>query len=118
MIATPQKMMLIFVDQTDMWRDRPLYEAIVHLLERHQMAGATVINGVMGYGVHRRIHRKGIFGVSDEKPVLIIVIDAEERIRAVLPSICPMVKEGLITLQDTEVVWTGAASQQPEHASG
>jgi PII-like signaling protein len=108
MIAKPQKMLIIFIDQTDRWRDRSLYEAIVQVLARHEIAGATVMSGIMGYGIHRRIHQKGLFGVSDEKPVTIVVIDNEEKIRAVLPGIFPMVKEGLVTMQDTEVLWTGA----------
>ena len=108
MIAKPQKMLLIFIDLTDQWRDRNLYEVIVQVLARHRIAGATVMSGIMGYGIHRRIHQKGLFGVSDEKPVTILAIDTEEKIRAVLPSIFPMVREGLITLQDTDVLWTGA----------
>src|SRR4051794_10623296 len=107
MIAKPQKLLLIFIDLTDTWRDRRLHEAIVQVLERNDIAGATVLSGIMGYGIHRRIHQKGLFGVSDEKPVTILVIDTEEKIRAVLPAIFPMVNEGLITLQDTEVLWKG-----------
>jgi PII-like signaling protein len=113
-IAKPQKMLLIFIDLTDQWRDRKLYEAIVQVLERQEIAGATVMSGIMGYGIHRRIHQKGLFGVSDEKPVTIVVIDTEDKIRAVLPAICPMVKEGLITLQDTDVVWTGAVAAESD----
>ena len=101
------KMMIVFCDETDMWRKERLYAAIVRVLERHGIAGATVLSGTMGYGVHRRIHQKGLFGVSDEKPVAIIVIDEETAIRAVLPTILPMVREGLITLQDSEVLSTG-----------
>lgn len=111
MIPGPQKMLLIFVDLTDSWNGRTLYEVIVETLERAGIAGATALTGIMGYGIHRHIHRKGLFGVADEKPVTIVVIDTEEKIRAVLPRICPMVKEGLITLQDTEVLWTGEAER-------
>jgi PII-like signaling protein len=60
-------------------------------------------NGIMGYGVSRRVHRKGLFGVTDEKPVVISAVDSEETIRAVLPYLLPMVKEGLIVLHDAEV---------------
>jgi PII-like signaling protein len=71
------------------------------------MLGATVNLGLMGYSRHRQIHRRGLFGVSDDKPVTIIAIDTEEKIRAVLPHIVPMVREGLIMIQDTEVISTG-----------
>ena len=107
MMGGPQKSLVIFVDETDMWHELRLYEAIVRVLEHEGMAGATVHSGLMGYGRHRRIHRRGLFGVSDDKPVTIIAVDGEEKIRAVLPHIVPMVREGLIMLQDAEVISTG-----------
>lgn len=103
------KALVIFVDETDMWQESRLYEVIVVALQRHGIAGATVNSGLMGYGRHRRIHRKGLFGVSDDRPVTIIAVDTEENIRAVLPTIVPMVREGLVMLQDAEVISTGAA---------
>lgn len=109
MIAAPQKMLLIFMDETDMWREERLYSAIVRVLERSGIAGVTVLSGIMGYGIHRRIHHKGLFGVSDEKPITMVAIDQEEKIRAVLASVVPMVREGLVTLLDTEVISTGSA---------
>ena len=105
----PQKVLVIFIDETDMWRELKLYEAIVRVLEHAGLAGATVNSGLMGYGKHRRIHRRGLFGVSDDKPVTIIAVDTEEKIRAVLPQITPMVREGLIMLQDAEVISTGSS---------
>ena len=108
-MSTVQKALVIFVDETDMWQDARLYAAIVTTLERQGIAGATVNLGLMGYGRHRRIHRKGLFGVSDDKPVTIIAVDTEEKIRGALPVIVPMVREGLILLQDAEVISTGTA---------
>ncbi len=107
-MSTAQKTLLIFVDETDMWKDTHLYAAIVIALERHGIAGATVNLGLMGYGRHRRIHRKGLFGVSDDHPVTIVAVDTEDKIRSVLPVVTPMVREGLIMLQDAEVISTGA----------
>lgn len=106
-MSTARKALVIFVDETDMWQDGRLYAAIVTTLERQGIAGATVNLGLMGYGRHRRIHRKELFGVSDDKSVTIIAVDTEEKIRAVLPVVTPMVREGLIMLQDTEVISTG-----------
>lgn len=104
MTLKPRKMLLVFIDLTDAWEDVPLYEAIVRVLERKGLSGATVNTGIMGYGRHRQIHRKGLFGMSDEKPVTIVCIDEAAPIEAVVPIIFPMVKEGLIALQDIEVV--------------
>jgi PII-like signaling protein len=97
-------MLLIFIDQTDTWRNVPLHEAIVRMLEQNGIAGATVLSGIMGYGIHRRIHRRGLLGVSDDKPLTIAVIDSEDKLRNVLPLIRPMVREGLIGLTDFEVI--------------
>jgi uncharacterized protein len=104
-MATMKKSLVIFTDETDMWQDSPLYAAIVITLQRHGIAGATVNQGLMGFGRHRKIHRKGLFGVSDDRPVTIIAVDTEAKIRAVLPLIVPMLKEGLIMLQDAEVIF-------------
>jgi uncharacterized protein len=104
MIKPPVKLLLIFIDQTDTWHNSPLHEAIVRVLEQEGIAGATVLSGIMGYGIHRRIHRKGLLGVSDDKPMTIAVIDNEQKLRDVLPAIRPMVREGLIGLSDLELV--------------
>ena len=104
MIEAPVKMLLIFIDQTDTWQNKPLHEAIVRVLEQNGIAGATVLSGIVGYGIHRRIHRKGLLGVSDDKPLTIAVIDNEKKVRDLLPTIRPMVREGLIGLTDFEIV--------------
>ena len=109
-MSTAHKILIIFVDETDMWQDARLYAAIVTTLERQGIAGATVNLGFMGYGRHRRIHRRGLFGMSDDKPVTIMAVDTEEKIRAVLPVISSMVREGLILLQDVEVISTGTST--------
>ena len=106
----PHKMLMIFCDETDLTdKEERLYDAIVRRLHKAGIAGATVIEGLMGFGVHRRIHKKGLFGVTDEKPIIILAIDEEDRLRSVLTSIVPMVKEGWISLSDTEVISTGTA---------
>ena len=104
MMQAPTKMLLIFIDQTDTWHSAPLHEAIVRVLEQNGIAGATVLSGIMGYGIHRRIHRRGLLGVSDDKPLTIAAIDNEDKLRNVLPAVRPMVREGLIGLTDFELV--------------
>ena len=116
------KILMVFCDETDLWKgEERLYAAIVRKLHRNNIAGATVLNGMMGYGIHKRIHKKGLFGVSDESPILIFAIDEEAKLRAVLPQIVPMVKEGLINLVDTEIISTGIgkdAHAVPKMAQG
>lgn len=101
---SPAKMLQIYVDETDLWGSVPLYEALVRRLRQLGMAGTTVVTGVMGFGSHMKVHHKRLFGVSDDKPVMITVVDSEARIRQVLPEIRSMVKEGLVVLLDAEVI--------------
>jgi PII-like signaling protein len=98
------KMLLILVDETDRWDDLPLYEAIIRRLVKHDIAGATALPGIMGYGIHGKIHRRGLFGVSDDRPVAILSVDTEDKLREVIPAIQPMVREGVMFLTDVEVV--------------
>jgi uncharacterized protein len=103
-VKPPVKMLLIYLDDTDLWHDQPLYEAIVRRLRQAGLAGATAQHGMMGFGSHRKMHHKRLFGISDDKPVVITVVDSEPCIRAILPEIRGMVKEGLVVLLDAEVI--------------
>ena len=98
------KMLVIYLDETDMWETGSLYEAIVRRLRQLGIAGATVHHGIMGFGAHMKVHHRRLFGISDDKPIVITVVDNEQKIRTVLPEIRMMVKEGLIVLLDAEVI--------------
>ena len=100
----PVKMLMIYVDETDLWGTVTLFEAIVRRIRQLGLAGATVHQGIMGFGSHGKVHRKRLFGVSDDRPVVITVVDTEQKVRDVLPEIRAMVKEGLVVLLDAEVV--------------
>ena len=102
----PAKMLIIYVDESDIWGDAhtPLYEAIVRRLRQLSIAGATVQFGVMGFGSHQKVHHKRLFGISDDKPVIITTVDNEAKLRQVLPEIRGMVQEGLLVLLDLEFV--------------
>lgn len=108
----PAKMLVVYVDETDLWGTSSLYEAIVRRLRQLGLAGATAQAGIMGFGSHGKVHRKRLFGVSDDKPVTITVVDVEHKIREVLPEIRGMVKEGLVILLDAEVVEPTDAAPQ------
>src|SRR5215510_4205229 len=101
--SSVRKMLLIIVEDVDRWQGQPLHEAILRSLLKRGIAGATVWTGVAGYGAGGRLHHRGLFGVSDEKPIMIAAIDEEAKLRAVIPSILPMVKGGIVLLQDVEV---------------
>ena len=104
MTTEKRKMMTIYLDYNDTEGELPLYEAIVRHLVHLEVAGATVLTGIMGFGRGGKVHRKRLFGVTDDKPVIIRVVDREEKIMTALAQIRPMVTEGLIQLQDVEVV--------------
>ena len=106
----PVRLLLMFVNEADMWHDAPLYRALVERLRRLNIAGATAQTGIIGFGHHQRLHHKGLFGISDDRPVTIMAVDEEAKLRAVLPELRSMVKEGLILLLDAELV----ANQPPE----
>ena len=94
----------IYVGESDTWHGRPLYEAILHLLRERGLAGATVIRGIEGFGAKQHLHTTRILSLSTDLPVLIEVVDQEDRVRGVLPELDAMVHEGLITLERVEVI--------------
>ncbi|GAB5603137.1 DUF190 domain-containing protein [Thermus sp. FJN-A] len=98
------KLLRIFVGESDRYEGRPLYEAIVLEAKRRGLAGATAFKGFMGYGAHSRIHTAKVLQLSEDLPVMIEIVDAEEKIRAFLPVLDGMVREGLVTLEKVEVI--------------
>jgi PII-like signaling protein len=101
---TPVKLLLIFVNEADQFHNRPLYQAIVERLHQLDVAGATAQAGIMGFGHHMRMHHKGLFGISDDRPITIMAVDDEARLRVVFPEIRTMVREGLMVLLDAELI--------------
>lgn len=104
-MTNPAKLLMILVDETDTYKELPLYEAICRKLVKLGAPGATVQAGIMGFGSGGHIHRKRLFGVSDDRPISIAVIDSEDHLRnTIIPAIQPMLMDGLIFLTDVEVV--------------
>ena len=98
------KLLRIYIGEDDRWEDEPLHEAIVKKLRMMDIAGATVYRGLIGYGAQNRVHRSGFLGLSKDLPIMLSVIDTEEKIRGVLPVLDEMVDEGLIALSDVEII--------------
>lgn len=103
-IDGPALLARIYIGESDRYAGQPLYEAIVRLLRERGIAGATVLRGIEGYGRAARLHTTRILRLSEDLPILIEVIDREDRLRAVLPEIDAMVEGGLITLEQVEVI--------------
>jgi PII-like signaling protein len=94
----------VFVGENDTWRRRPLYSEIVHRAHAAGLAGASVFRGVEGFGASSRIHSLRLLSLSEDLPVAIVIVDTEERVRAFLPQLDELVTEGLVILDDCEVI--------------
>lgn len=98
------KMLRIHFGEEDKWQGKPLYEAIVQKCRELDIAGATVFRGVEGYGASTLIHRSHLLSRSSDLPIMVSVIDTEEKVRKLLPLLDDMVDEGLIAMSDVEVI--------------
>jgi uncharacterized protein len=94
----------IFIGESDQWHHRPLYEAIVLKARELHLAGATVLRGVMGYGATSRLHTAKVLRLSEDLPIVIEIVDSEEKIARLLPHLDEMVQEGLLTMEKVRVV--------------
>ncbi len=98
------KLLRIFVGESDRHGVQPLYTAIVEKARARGIAGATVFKGIEGFGAHSVVHAARVMDLSTDLPVLIEMVDTEERIRAFLPELDALVTEGLITLETVEII--------------
>ncbi len=94
----------IFIGESDRWEGKPLYEAIVMKARELHMAGATVLRGPMGFGANSRMHTTRILRLSEDLPMIVEIVDAKEKIDTLLPHIDVMVEEGLVTLEQVQVI--------------
>lgn len=94
----------IFVREGDLWHHKPLYHEIVHRAHQAGLAGATVVRGIEGYGGTSRIHTVHLFRLTEDVPVVVIIGDAEDRIRAFLPQSEDLVTSGLVVLDEVEAI--------------
>jgi PII-like signaling protein len=103
-----QKRLTVFVGEADRYGHTPLATEIVQRAHRAGLAGASVFRGVEGFGASNHIHTTRILSLSDDLPVAIVIVDAEERIQSFLSELDELVTEGLIILDDVEVIkYTG-----------
>src|SRR6266478_5279641 len=94
----------IFIGESDKWEHKPLYEAAVLKAREAHLAGATVLRGPMGFGKSSRLHTTKILRLSMDLPLVIEIVDSEEKIRAFLPILDPMMQGGLLTMEKVNVI--------------
>ncbi|MDI2031147.1 DUF190 domain-containing protein [Saccharopolyspora sp. TS4A08] len=100
----PALRLTIFVGEFDKWRHKPLYTEIVHRAHAAGLAGATVLRGQEGYGASNHIHTTRILSLSEDLPMVIIIVDAAERIREFLPQLDELIEEGMAIVDEVEVI--------------
>ncbi|MFJ1654495.1 DUF190 domain-containing protein [Streptomyces sp. NPDC088337] len=94
----------VFIGENDTWHHRPLYSEIVHRAHAAGLAGASVFRGVEGFGANSLIHTSRLLSLSEDLPVAVVIVDTEERLRAFLPQLDELVAQGLVILDDCEVI--------------
>lgn len=105
----PQEAVLlrIFLGEDDRSDGRPLYQAIVLKAREMHLAGATVLRGPMGFGHKTRLHTAKILQLSSDLPMIVEIVDGEDRIKAFLEAIEPMMGSGLVTLEKATIIRYG-----------
>lgn len=98
----------IFIGDDDRWHHQPLHHEIVTRARAACLAGATVLHGCEGYGAHSLIHTDRLLDLADNLPIAVIIVDTEDRIRGFLPQLDDLVTEGMVILDDVQVLrYTG-----------
>ena len=98
------QLLRIYLGEQDKWHHQPLYEAIVLKAREMGLAGATVLRGPMGFGANSHLHTAKILRLSEDLPVLIEIVDKEDRIATFLPELDKMFGDGLVTLEKIHII--------------
>jgi len=105
----------IFVGDADRHEGMPLYEAVVQKAREKGLAGATVFRGFEGFGAHSRVHTARILRLSEDLPILIEIVDRQEKIEAFLPELDSMISEGLVTMEKVQVIFYRVREEDHPH---
>jgi len=98
------KLMRIYIGENDKWHDKPLYKALIESMRANDIAGVTIYQGILGYGANRRIHKDSALHLSHDRPVMLSVVDTEEKLQAYFPILDEMVQQGLVVLSDVDII--------------
>jgi len=97
-------LMRIHIGESDKWHGKPLYQAIIELLRKEKFSGVTVLRGVGGYGSSSVYHTEKILRLSQDLPIVVEVVESNERIEGILPQLDEMIGGGLVTLEKVRVI--------------
>ncbi|TKS99357.1 DUF190 domain-containing protein [Streptomyces lasalocidi] len=107
----------VLVGENDTVHRRPLYAEVVHRAHAAGLAGASVFRGIEGFGTSSRIHTSRLLSLAEDLPVAVVVVDTEERVRAFLPQLDELLTDGLVTVEECEVVLHRASRRTPGGAA-
>ena len=102
--ATKGTLLRVFVGESDHYKGKPVYEAIVLKAGELHLAGATVLRGTMGFGAHSRLHTAKVLRLNEDLPIVIEIVDDREKIDELLPFVDEMVGEGLVTMEQVQII--------------
>jgi len=99
-----QLLMRVFIGETDKHGSQPLHQALLDLFRKEELAGCTVLRGIAGFGAKSHLHTAHLLRLSQDRPIVIEVVDTEENIDRVMPQVDAMVSEGLVTMEKVRVL--------------
>jgi hypothetical protein len=97
------RLLRIYIGEADVFQGRPLYQAIIEVLRREGLAGATVLRGIEGFGKSSLLHTATVLRLSEDLPILIECVDTVEKVETVLPVLDEMIEDGLVTIEKVDV---------------
>ncbi|MEZ7002887.1 DUF190 domain-containing protein [Streptomyces sp. AD55] len=103
----------VLVGENDTWHHKPVYAEIVHRAHAAGLAGASVFRGIEGFGASSLIHTTRLLSLSEDLPVAVVIVDTDERVRAFLPQLDELVTEGLVVLDDCQVIRYAGREAEP-----
>lgn len=99
-----QVLMRIFIGESDRWENQPLYKALLELFRKEGFAGATVLRGVAGFGATSVLHTDRLLSLSQDLPLVLEIVDTEEKVDVILPRLDEMLQGGMVTLEKARVI--------------
>jgi len=99
-----KKILRLYIDSLDKYEHKPLWEVVLAKAKENNLAGATVFKGIAGMGPHSEVHTFSLLSMSEELPIVVEIIDSEDKISNFAKVLDEIIEEGLVTLTDTEVI--------------